>query len=910
MLTSGRLEQAGYQRHMKLRTLWLMVLILLLAAGLRAWNLSTQSIWFDEGFSWHAATQPDLIATLNGDPTNPPLYYLLLHIWVRLTGDSEFALRAFSLLQGILLLAVMGFAARRWSGRRWSAVLAMALGAFLPLLWWASQEARMYNTLALAVLVMALGLMRLLGEVPPSRGSWAAALGGELVALYTHNTGIVVLGAANAAVLGAWLWAVLRRQQPRPGFRAWVTGQIVIGLLWLPELLARFASVGAANAATGSTALSPEMLWYAWQALWASSWEMVRQNDLALRGVALLLLPLIPLALTALRSRWGRLLGGLIAGLFVVLIVALAVPGIHMHGRYLVMIAPLAVIMLAGGTAALVSQARWTRLLAGASVLAVAMAWTLLPGRPDPAFQHDQAREMVAYYADVLGPDDRVLAWSYADRYELRYYWSRLHVLAELIALPEGADADEIVPLLNAHLPQTEAVRVELNTWYTQRADARGMLPCLLGHGQPALSQTYSVYGMSTTAYRIRGPLLMPSGESAAPVNFGALTLEPERIPADPFPADRGVCLAFTVTVNERTQQDVQVAVNALNPQGWEIAGDDAPVLTAAQVPVSRLDVGQTARAYALLYFPQGTPPGEYPLRVRVYSESNPSGFDVRDPATGAPTGKDVSLGVLRVLHADWPPFEDDCMRAAAPDVSLSGCEETGGELVAGDSLRLTFRWQTAVDSPEITVRLAGDGWEVADTRALTGRGAVLDWRALPVPAEAAGTAELTVQVGEGSQVSLAEYMIVSPEHRMTAPEVERRLDVTFPGVGTLYGLSLPEGSEIPGGMPFEAVLVWQAAGVTDIPYTVTVQLLDAEGRLLAQHDSQPGSSTRPTTGWIAGEYVIDPHTLAFRPERADYRGPARLIVALYDPADGARLMTASDADHAVAADNLVVVTP
>src|SRR5690606_4832190 len=116
-------------------------------------------------------------------------------------------------------------------------------------------------------------------------------------------------------------------------------------------------------------------------------------------------------------------------------------------------------------------------LLAGvfAALLAVNIALA-----QNPAYQHDDARALARHYASTLTAADTVLAWSYADRYDLWYYWERLGVAARRVTLPEGADLAAVAPLLPA------AGAVELNVWYTQRADYRGMLGCVLGAASAA----------------------------------------------------------------------------------------------------------------------------------------------------------------------------------------------------------------------------------------------------------------------------------------------------------------------------------------------------------------------------------------------------------------------------------------
>ena len=90
-------------------------------------------------------------------------------------------------------------------------------------------------------------------------------------------------------------------------------------------------------------------------------------------------------------------------------------------------------------------------------------------------------------------------------------------VQARRIELPEGADAAQVVDLLNPFLPPDESVRVERSVWFMQGADARGMLPCLLGQGQAAPDETFIVNGLASTGYRLQGPRQLPDFAPVAP---------------------------------------------------------------------------------------------------------------------------------------------------------------------------------------------------------------------------------------------------------------------------------------------------------------------------------------------------------------------------------------------------------
>ncbi len=100
--------------------------------------------------------------------------------------------------------------------------------------------------------------------------------------------------------------------------------------------------------------------------------------------------------------------------------------------------------------------------------------------------------------------------------------------------------------------------------------------------------------------------------------------------------------------------------------------------------------------------------------------------------------------------------------------------------------------------------------------------------------------------------------------------------------------------------------LCWQATAAVERDYTVFVQLLAADGRLVAQHDAPPVDGFRPTSGWAAGETVCDRHGLWLPADLSpsDYA----LIAGMYDPATGARLPVAAGGDHVTLA--TVQVTP
>ena len=89
----------------------LILSLIILAFALRVHQLDAKSIWFDESHSLNRASL-DLLSIASGkqiwgdrvvqDTTHVPFYFFLLHFLIKLAGDSDFTLRFFSFLFGVL----------------------------------------------------------------------------------------------------------------------------------------------------------------------------------------------------------------------------------------------------------------------------------------------------------------------------------------------------------------------------------------------------------------------------------------------------------------------------------------------------------------------------------------------------------------------------------------------------------------------------------------------------------------------------------------------------------------------------------------------------------------------------------------------------------------------------------------
>ncbi len=185
-----------------------LILVLLLALGLRFYRLDAQSLWSDEGNSAGLAGRslPLITAAAAGD-IHPPLYYYLLHFWAQVWGTSEHDLRALSALAGLALVALVFLIGQALFGRG-VGLIAAALAAINPFQVYYSQEARMYMLAAMLGAASTFCFVRWLKAREASRAGpvWAAATALLTAAgLYTHYAYPVIPAAQTAALL-IWLW--------------------------------------------------------------------------------------------------------------------------------------------------------------------------------------------------------------------------------------------------------------------------------------------------------------------------------------------------------------------------------------------------------------------------------------------------------------------------------------------------------------------------------------------------------------------------------------------------------------------------------------------------------------------------------------------------------------------------------
>jgi len=215
--------------------------LLLVSVYLRTKSLG-ESLWMDEGLSIGIASQHllDIPGLLRMDGS-PPLYYMLLSVWMSIVGDGPAETQALSV--AISLLAIPGGMWAGWSlfGRR-AGLYCAALCAVNPFLTAYAQETRMYALmLVMSLLATAAFLHVFAFGRRRSLPLFFVLLAGML---YTHNWGLFLGAGLALGLIPCWYVS-----EDRSSF--WKDALIGFGgcallyLPWVPTLLHQVQHTGA-----------------------------------------------------------------------------------------------------------------------------------------------------------------------------------------------------------------------------------------------------------------------------------------------------------------------------------------------------------------------------------------------------------------------------------------------------------------------------------------------------------------------------------------------------------------------------------------------------------------------------------------------------------------------------------------
>lgn len=621
--------QQGYGAVM-VRTM--LLVILLLATGLRFHKLGVQSFWNDEGNSARLSERSlALIVEGTASDVHPPLYYLALRGWRELLGDSEFGLRTFSAFAGFLTVAAtipltrLLFRSGRCRHGCWRVVITAAfLVAINPALVYYSQETRMYALLGLLALLTTVVLMRWLQA--QRRWSWAIAyIALSTAGLYTHYfypvlflfQGLIVLlwVSRHLFTLAFFPQQLRARATPWRTLLRWllmVIGSFVLYSPWLP-IFARQTGGRASDQSALHT-----FLWDSFR--WMLFGETAAKSELT--GITVIALFLLILALFSIGRRALIPVLGVSIPLLAMFAAGATNPAFL---KFLVMAVPFLLLLFAGAMSPagprdtiLDSTQKYAVPLLLVSII-VGMVLSLDNLYNDPNFARDDYRLMAARVAEASELNAGVIL-NAPNQWEVFTYYHRQG--APVYPLPKGQPDPAI---LEPQLRQITASHQRLYVlfWGDDQQDPDHVVENWLNEHTFKASETwvgdvrFAVYAAGdetdTTV-----PQQMPDARFGDAIRLQGYSLANGS-------ARPGDVVQVTLMWSTEEPLDVRykVFLHLVNGDGELLAQQDAEP-AGGLLPTTTWPTGEIVKDNIGILLPATLPPGEYRLLLGMYPVGDP----------------------------------------------------------------------------------------------------------------------------------------------------------------------------------------------------------------------------------------------------------------------------------------------
>lgn len=209
-----------------------LVLLAILSLGLflRIYDLSNESLWLDEGYSIKVANLnlSKIAEETSQNDTHPPLYYMILHFWIDLFGDSEFSTRFPSVIFGFFAILMIYKVGSLIFDKETGLLSSLLLGLSVFHIHY-SQEVRMYSLLSLLTLFSMYFFIRLFKE--RSLMTLVGYILFTVLLMYTHVYGLFIIVAQSIYLATLCL---LSKEVYKLHFKRWILLQLILIVLFTP----------------------------------------------------------------------------------------------------------------------------------------------------------------------------------------------------------------------------------------------------------------------------------------------------------------------------------------------------------------------------------------------------------------------------------------------------------------------------------------------------------------------------------------------------------------------------------------------------------------------------------------------------------------------------------------------------
>ena len=313
---------------------------------------------------------------------------------------------------------------------------------------------------------------------------------------------------------------------------------------------------------------------------------------------------------------------------------------------------------------------------------------------------------------------------------------------------------------------------------------------------------------------------------------------------------------------------------------------------------------------------PAGTPPGNYRLRIGLFSGSSGEQL-LRVDENGRFAGdayviEDVAIQATAPPE-NLPQPNHVVNREIQSGLELLGYERGADELSSGEPFDVSLWWLADELQTRLTTRLELQHQERAAGYALPPQTPVhntypfeswqgpiflIDHQSERIPENVQpgnyrvllrimGANDVTID-----QVDLGTLTIKESNRVFSQPATETTTDVTFGNEIKLVGYDLV-ATETPN--QYMLTLVWQALTEPTSDYTVFIHLLQQDmscNPCVWQQDVMPQQNQYPTSRWLTSEYIVDSYPIVL-PEETDV-GEYPIEIGLYLAETGQRLQVVS----------------
>ncbi len=914
-----------------------LIAAILLGFALRVHDLEGQSMWSDEGLSLYRATLsiPEILAntiTIDGvetRDTNPPLYFLFLHLFRTTAGETVFALRYFGVVTSSLSIPLIYVLGSTSLGRRVGLVAAFLL-ALSPFHVWQSQVLRNYGLLITLNLLSVYGLFRYVLAQPGKRkSSWLSLwLAAGLIGIYTHFFAFFVFafGLLALAITVAREWGIGRLLKAT---WFWIALGLALVILLPATALAinRFAAGQQIDfeyvplrkfLVETMSAFSVGVNWSLNHPWWR-------------------VLPVVLIALLGLWFAWRRryastalLLGYQIMPLALLYTLSYINP-LYNGVRHLLIGLPPFVIFLASGIVGpnlpmFRSKAgkTWNRywlpigLFLALIIIVNQLTW-LNNQFTSPRLVRDDVRGPAVYLSKHAGAKDVIVLHDTIIRPTFEYYYAGV---APVVSIPQLGELDVMTAIQNLQELTINADRVWFLSEPAPRTgfDREALSSWVDDNWPRFLSIPYKSMWLRVRLEGYQPHNIMPSTPDLLTENVAweqTLLLHGYDVPGE-IVAGEDWFITFYISQPTQNPEQHTLSLRLVDELGQVWVQMDENIEPGFP-PMA--NVADTMMRYDhRVSLPPGIPSGRYGLQLRLVRTADGTTIPMKNGAVDYHLADIMVQGSSCSTVVDNLPIDVNIKKNFGKEIQLLGYKQPADEMRPGFPLIVDL-WWCAKHQPEANYRLRLQLIDEAGQTVGESLGPLVredyptsQWQEdellmgrafLTVPSDVetglydlklsllrpSSDEELRIGWPLGSRrLSLSPIVVAAWPLETELPQVSRPMLADFgqPPIIKLYGYDL-NMNEVSSGENLELTLIWRS--VTDnlfTSYKVFVHLLDKEGEIVTQSDSVPLSGFRPTTSWREGEVINDAYTLNTPVEirSEEYT----LWVGLYDPETGFRL--------------------